>query len=75
LIYLIAILAAIEDSDCDLSTIQRVKDGKELPGALWHIYNPRDADKIRDLINRVLKIFFLRSVIQLFSNVYFLHIF
>lgn len=24
-----------------------------MPGALWHIYTARDADKIRDLLNKV----------------------
>ncbi len=32
-----------------------MKEGKEKPGALWHIYDPRDADKIRDLLNKVAK--------------------
>jgi len=44
---------AIETSDCDALTIKRVRQGEVLPGALWHIYRPWDADKIRDLINKV----------------------
>jgi hypothetical protein len=49
----LAVNAAIEDSDCDLLTISRVKNNTDLPGALWHIYRPWDADKIRDLMNKV----------------------
>jgi len=48
-----AVLRAITESDCDVLTSSRVTDGGELPGALWHIYNARDADKIRDLVNKV----------------------
>lgn len=44
---------AIDDAGCDILTRRRVRENNELPGALWHIYAPRDADKIRDLINKV----------------------
>lgn len=46
-------MKAIEDSDCDLPTIRRVAENKELPGALWHIWEAKDADKIRDMMNKV----------------------
>ncbi|KAK2163692.1 hypothetical protein LSH36_75g09017 [Paralvinella palmiformis] len=49
-------VAAMEEMSragaCDL-TKQRVKEADEKPGALWHIYDPQDADKIRDLLNKV----------------------
>ncbi len=32
---------------------QRVREQGDIPGALWHIYDPHDADKIRDLLNKV----------------------
>jgi lysine-specific demethylase 3 len=48
-----AVLKAIKESDCDEKMIERVTKLKELPGALWHIYRPWDADKIRDLLNKV----------------------
>ena len=44
---------AIDEAGCDILTRRRVRDKQELPGALWHIYAPRDADKIRDLLNKV----------------------
>jgi [histone H3]-dimethyl-L-lysine9 demethylase len=44
---------AIDDADCDILTRRRVREKCELPGALWHIYSPKDADKIRDLLNKV----------------------
>lgn len=44
---------AIDEAGCDILTRRRVRDKGELPGALWHIYNARDADKIRDLMNKV----------------------
>ncbi|CAH1134619.1 unnamed protein product [Ceutorhynchus assimilis] len=46
-------LAAIDEAGCDFLTRRRVCDKGELPGALWHIFQARDADKIRDLLNRV----------------------
>ncbi|CAL8108030.1 unnamed protein product [Orchesella dallaii] len=49
-----AIMNAIEVSDCDVPTINRVQEHKELPGALWHIWDAKDADKIRDLLNKIL---------------------
>lgn len=44
---------AIDDAGCDILTRRRVREKNELPGALWHIYAARDADKIRDLLNKV----------------------
>jgi len=37
---------------CDLS-IKRVLKGGAKPGALWHIFDPQDADKIRLLLKKV----------------------
>jgi lysine-specific demethylase 3 len=48
-----AVREAIRDSDCDTITIKKVMEKGEKAGALWHIYNSRDADKIRDLLNKV----------------------
>ncbi|ODN04414.1 Lysine-specific demethylase 3B [Orchesella cincta] len=48
-----AVLDAIKESDCDVVTINRVLQKKEVPGALWHVYDAKDADKIRDLLNKV----------------------
>lgn len=44
---------AIDEAGCDILQRRRVREKKELPGALWHIYAPRDANKIRDLLNKV----------------------
>lgn len=44
---------AIDDACSDMLTRRRVRETTELPGALWHIYAARDADKIRDLLNKV----------------------
>lgn len=48
------VLKAIDDSGIDATTRARVKDHKEIPGAHWHIYHANEADKIRDLLNKVL---------------------
>lgn len=48
-----AAFRAIDEAGCDILTKRRVRDKGELPGALWHIYAPRDADKIRDLLNKI----------------------
>lgn len=44
---------AIDEAGCDILTRRRVRDKGELPGALWHIYAPNDADKIRKLLREV----------------------
>ncbi|XP_063708531.1 lysine-specific demethylase 3A isoform X2 [Culicoides brevitarsis] len=44
---------AIDSAGCDILTRRRVREKNELPGALWHIYAAKDADKIRDLLNKV----------------------
>lgn len=44
---------AIDEAGCDILQRRRVREKNELPGALWHIYAPRDANKIRDLLNKV----------------------
>lgn len=44
---------AVEESGCDFLTRTRVESGGEIPGALWHIYQARDADRIRDFLNKV----------------------
>lgn len=49
----IGVMDAIEESDCDSATVNRVVEDKEVPGALWHVYSAKDADKIRDLLNKV----------------------
>ncbi|KAI4495689.1 hypothetical protein M0802_008524 [Mischocyttarus mexicanus] len=46
-------LRAIDEAGCDILTRRRVRERGEAPGALWHIYAARDADKIRDLLNAV----------------------
>lgn len=50
-----AALTAIDEAGCDMVTKRRVMEGGEIPGALWHIYDPCDSDKIRDLLNKVAK--------------------
>lgn len=44
---------AIDEAGCDILQRRRVREKHELPGALWHIFSPRDANKIRDLLNKV----------------------
>ena len=46
-------MKAIDEADCDHSTRARVLEDGEVPGALWHIYQARDADPIRDFLNKV----------------------
>ncbi|GFO44738.1 lysine-specific demethylase 3 [Plakobranchus ocellatus] len=50
-----AALRAIDDAGCDNITKNRVREVHEIPGALWHIYDAHDADKIRDFLNKVAK--------------------
>jgi len=46
-------LKAVDDSGCDDAMKKRVKEKNAKLGAIWHIYNSRDADKVRDLLNKV----------------------
>ena len=51
-------LAAVEllqQAGCCELSMQRVLEAGERPGALWHIFDPQDADKIRELLNKVAK--------------------
>nr|XP_014091107.1 lysine-specific demethylase 3A-A [Bactrocera oleae]XP_014091108.1 lysine-specific demethylase 3A-A [Bactrocera oleae]XP_014091109.1 lysine-specific demethylase 3A-A [Bactrocera oleae]XP_014091110.1 lysine-specific demethylase 3A-A [Bactrocera oleae] len=50
---LVATQKAISLGGCDYLTRARCQTPNVLPGALWHIFPARDADKIRDLLNRV----------------------
>ncbi|KAM6217960.1 LOW QUALITY PROTEIN: lysine-specific demethylase 3B-like [Rhynchocyon petersi] len=47
------VLKPIDEGDADDVTKQRIHDGKEKPGALWHIYAAKDAKKIRKLLRKV----------------------
>ncbi|XP_054708176.1 probable JmjC domain-containing histone demethylation protein 2C isoform X2 [Uloborus diversus] len=46
-------MKALEDSGCDNLMKLRVKEKGSKPGAIWHVFNARDADKIRDFLNKV----------------------
>lgn len=46
------VMKALEEAEVEKVQLKRVKE-RERVGALWHIYDSRDADKIRDLLNRV----------------------
>lgn len=46
-------MKSVEEADCDVLTRERLRDCGSIAGAIWHIYHPRDADKIRDLLNKV----------------------
>ncbi|XP_067455149.1 lysine-specific demethylase 3B isoform X2 [Thunnus thynnus] len=47
------VMTTIEEGDVDEMTKRRVYEGKEKPGALWHIYAAKDAEKIRELLRKV----------------------
>lgn len=51
-------MKAIDDAGCDNITKRRVREVNEIPGALWHIYDAHDADKIRDFLNKVSELAF-----------------
>ncbi|XP_060084452.1 probable JmjC domain-containing histone demethylation protein 2C isoform X2 [Ylistrum balloti] len=50
-----AALQAIDEAGCDMITKRRVREVHEVPGALWQIWDARDADKMRDFLNKVAK--------------------
>ncbi|MGH0159131.1 UNVERIFIED_CONTAM: hypothetical protein FKN15_062729 [Acipenser sinensis] len=47
------VLKTIEEGDVDDMTKRRIYEAKEKPGALWHIYAAKDAEKIRELLRKV----------------------
>ncbi|TRY83896.1 hypothetical protein DNTS_014650 [Danionella cerebrum] len=47
------VMQTIEEGDVDDITKRRVYEIKEKPGALWHIYSAKDAEKIRELLRKV----------------------
>ncbi|XP_037117377.1 lysine-specific demethylase 3B [Syngnathus acus] len=47
------VMTTIEEGDVDEMTKRRVYNGNEKPGALWHIYAAKDAEKIRELLRKV----------------------
>jgi lysine-specific demethylase 3 len=47
------VIKLMESSGCDPTSCRRVKDAKELPGILWHVFHPSDADKIKDLLHKI----------------------
>ncbi|KAE8286033.1 Lysine-specific demethylase 3B [Larimichthys crocea] len=47
------VMITIEEGDVDEMTKRRVYEAKEKPGALWHIYAAKDAEKIRELLRKV----------------------
>lgn len=44
---------ALDSCGCCQLTKDRLKEPGTKPGALWHIFDPEDADKIRELLNKV----------------------
>ncbi|XP_034545376.1 lysine-specific demethylase 3B isoform X2 [Notolabrus celidotus] len=47
------VMITIEEGDVDEMTKRRAFEGEEKPGALWHIYAAKDAEKIRELLRKV----------------------
>lgn len=47
------VITTIEEGDVDEMTKRRIYEGQEKPGALWHIYAAKDAEKIRELLRKV----------------------
>ena len=46
------VIKLMDSSGCDITSRRRVLEAKELPGILWHIFHPADADKVRNMLNR-----------------------
>ena len=46
------VIKFLESSNCDVASCRRVGDAKELPGILWQVFHPSDADKVKDLLNK-----------------------
>ena len=46
-------LRAVDEAGCDIAMKNRIRVEGCRVGALWHIFHPRDADRIRDFLNKV----------------------
>lgn len=44
---------ALEEAGCDNEIIVRLREKKELPGAVWHVFELRDVPKIRECLTDV----------------------
>ncbi|KAL5273620.1 KDM3B family protein [Megaselia abdita] len=44
---------AIDEGGCDILMRGRVREKERTPGALWHIFSPKDVPKIRQFLNDV----------------------
>ncbi|OCT71510.1 probable JmjC domain-containing histone demethylation protein 2C isoform X2 [Xenopus laevis] len=49
------VLKKFEEEELDEDLRKRLKDSSEVPGSLWHIYETRDADKIREFLHKAAK--------------------
>ncbi|XP_075072431.1 putative JmjC domain-containing histone demethylation protein 2C isoform X2 [Mixophyes fleayi] len=49
------VLKKFEEEDLDECIKKKLKDTGEVPGSLWHIYEPKDADKIREFLHKAAK--------------------
>ncbi|XP_053306482.1 probable JmjC domain-containing histone demethylation protein 2C isoform X2 [Spea bombifrons] len=49
------VVKKFEEEDLDECLRKRLKDSDEVPGSLWHIYETRDADKIREFLHKAAK--------------------
>ncbi|MEE6485401.1 hypothetical protein FKM82_014266 [Ascaphus truei] len=49
------VLKKFEEEDLDDCLRKRLRESSEVPGALWHIYETRDADKIRAFLHKAAK--------------------
>jgi lysine-specific demethylase 3 len=45
--------SCLDREHVDSKMIHRIRGNKTVPGAIWHIYHANDANKIRDLLNKV----------------------
>lgn len=62
------VLKKFEEEDLDDLLRKRLKDSSELPGALWHIYANKDADKIKEFLQKVslIHLYFIFELNSLF---------
>ena len=57
-------MVAIEEAGCCELSKRRVTEGNLKPGALWHIFDPHDSNKIRELLRKVSQVYCMSLVIS-----------
>ena len=49
------VMDLLKSSGCDEELVKAAESSSKRPGALWHVFQPRDAEKIKQFVNKNIK--------------------